>query len=52
MPSIIVFVFDGLQPEQVVPRLMPNLSELAAAGINFANHHWVFPIVQVDDATY
>ena len=45
MPSNIVFVFDGLQPDQVVPRLMPNLSEFASAGVIFANHHSVFPTV-------
>ena len=45
MSSIIVFVFDGLQPAQVNPRLMPNLAAFAAAGVTFANHHSVFPTV-------
>ena len=45
MTSILVFVFDGLQPAQVNPRLMPNLSAFAASGVSFANHHSVFPTV-------
>ena len=45
MSSVLVFVFDGLQPAQVNPRLMPNLSAFAAGGVTFANHHAVFPTV-------
>lgn len=45
MPSNIVFVFDGLQSGQVVPHLMPNLSDFAAEGVIFTNHHSVFPTV-------
>ena len=45
MPSVLIFVFDGLQPAQVNPRLMPNLSALAAKGVTFAKHHAVFPTV-------
>ena len=45
MSSVVVFVFDGLQPAQVNPRLMPNLSALAASGVTFENHHSVFPTV-------
>ncbi|MCH7736574.1 MAG: alkaline phosphatase family protein [Chloroflexi bacterium] len=45
MSSILVFVFDGLQPAQVNPRLMPNLSAFADGGVTFANHHSVFPTV-------
>ena len=45
MASVVVFVFDGLQPAQVNPRLMPNLSALAADGVTFENHHSVFPTV-------
>ena len=45
MSSILVFVFDGLQPAQVNSRLMPNLSALAADGVAFTNHHSVFPTV-------
>ena len=45
MSSILVFVFDGLQPAQVNPRLMPNLSAFAAGGVTFSNHHSVFPTV-------
>ena len=45
MTSVVVFVFDGLQPAQVNTRLMPNLSALAADGVTFANHHSIFPTV-------
>lgn len=45
MPSILVFVFDGLQPAQVNARLMPNLTAFADAGVTFTNHHSVFPTV-------
>jgi len=45
MPSVLIFVFDGLQPAQVNLKLTPNLSALAAKGVTFANHHAVFPTV-------
>ncbi|MCH7606702.1 MAG: alkaline phosphatase family protein [Chloroflexi bacterium] len=45
MASVLVAVFDGLQPAQVNPQLMPNLSSLATQGVTFANHHPVFPTV-------
>ena len=45
MSSVVVFVFDGLQPAQVNTRLMPNLSAWAKGGVTFANHHSVFPTV-------
>ncbi|PKB70445.1 MAG: hypothetical protein BZY87_10515 [SAR202 cluster bacterium Io17-Chloro-G6] len=45
MSAAVIFVFDGLQPAQVNPRLMPNLSTLAANGVTFDNHHSVFPTV-------
>ena len=45
MHSVLIAVFDGLQPVQVTPELMPNLSRLAARGVIFANHHPVFPTV-------
>ena len=38
-------VFDGLQPAQVTPGLMPNLAAFAAEGVTFRNHHPVFPTV-------
>ena len=43
MPSILIVAFDGLQPSQVTPLLMPNLAALAVDGVTFANHHPVFP---------
>lgn len=43
MQSIVIVVFDGLQPSQVTTRLMPNLAALAHDGVSFSNHHAVFP---------
>ena len=45
MTSVVIVVFDGLQPSQVNPELMPNLSELAKSGVIYTNHHPVFPSV-------
>ena len=43
--SVIIVGFDGLQPAQVTPERMPNLSAMAADGVLFENHHSVFPTV-------
>lgn len=45
MSSVLIVVFDGLQPAQVNPRLMPHLAEFAAQGVTFTNHHPVYPTV-------
>ena len=45
MTNVIIVVFDGLQPAQVTPELMPNLSRFAAEGVTGGNHHAVFPTV-------
>lgn len=45
MTRAIIVVFDGLQPAQVTPDLMPNLSAFAADGVTASNHHAVFPTV-------
>ena len=45
MTSVVIMVFDGLQPSQVNPELMPNLSAMANAGVTFTNHHPVYPSV-------
>ncbi len=45
MTSVLIIGVDGLQPSQVTPDVMPNLSALAARGVTFANHHSVFPTV-------
>ena len=45
MTSIVLVVFDGLQPAQVTPELMPHLCRLASEGVTCANHHAVFPTV-------
>ena len=45
MTSVIIVVFDGLQPAQVTQDLMPNLSRFASEGVTCNNHHAVFPTV-------
>ena len=45
MTSILIAAFDGLQPAQVRPDLMPNLARFASEGVFFENHHPVFPSV-------
>ena len=45
MTPVIIVVFDGLQPAQVTPELMPNLSHMASDGVSCSNHHAVFPTV-------
>ncbi len=45
MTSVLIVVFDGLQPAQIRPELMPNLSRFADEGIFFEKHHPVFPSV-------
>ncbi|MYC38642.1 MAG: alkaline phosphatase family protein [Chloroflexi bacterium] len=45
MAKVIIVVFDGLQPAQVTPELMPNLSRFTAEGVTGSNHHAVFPTV-------
>ncbi len=42
---VLIVVFDGLQPAQITPELMPNLAEFARSGVTLANHHPVFPTV-------
>ncbi len=45
MGNVIIVVFDGLQPAQVTPEIMPNLARFAAEGVICRNHHAVFPTV-------
>ena len=42
---VLIVVFDGLQPAQITPDLMPNLAEFARTGVTLAHHHPVFPTV-------
>ncbi len=44
-PTVLIVVFDGLQPAQVNPGLMPHLSAFAARGVTFRRHHPVYPTV-------
>ena len=43
MASVLIVAFDGLQPAQVTPALMPNLTSFGSRGVWFDNHHSVFP---------
>ena len=45
MRNILIVAFDGLQPAQVTPALMPNLAAFVAEGVAFDNHHPVYPMV-------
>lgn len=45
MRNILIVAFDGLQPAQVTPSLMPNLAGFVAEGVAFDNHHPVYPSV-------
>ena len=45
MSSVVIVVFDGLQPAQVTADLMPNLARLASEGVTCSSHHAVFPTV-------
>ena len=45
MSSFLIVAFDGLQPSQVTPELMPNLAAFTAQGVTFRNHHAMFPTV-------
>jgi arylsulfatase A-like enzyme len=40
---IVVLFWDGLRPDFVNSDLTPNLCELLQGGVNFRNHHAVFP---------
>ena len=45
MRNILIVAFDGLQPAQVTPALMPNLAAFVAEGVAFDHHHPVYPSV-------
>ncbi len=45
MPRIVIAAFDGLQPSQVTPDLMPTVIGLADNGVRFLHNHAVFPTV-------
>lgn len=42
---IVIVVFDGLQPAQLTPELMPHLADFAAGGAVFRRSYAVFPTV-------
>ena len=45
MKSVLIIVFDGLQPSQITEQHMPNLSGLASKGVTFQYNHNVYPTV-------
>ena len=49
--SVMIVVFDGLQPSQITAELMPNLSQFAAEGVIFRNHHPTYPTVTRTNAS-
>ena len=52
MRNILIVAFDGLQPAQVTPALMPNLAAFVAEGVAFDNHHPVYPsVTRINAAT-
>lgn len=42
---VLLIVMDGLRPDYVTPRLMPNLHALSQEGVVFEKHHAAFPTV-------
>ncbi len=42
---VVLIVMDGLRPDYVSPRLMPNLHALSREGVVFEKHHAAFPTV-------
>lgn len=42
---VLLIVMDGLRPDYVNPRLMPNLYALSRDGVVFEKHHAAFPTV-------
>ncbi len=42
---VVLIVMDGLRPDYVNPRLMPNLYALSREGVVFEKHHAAFPTV-------
>ena len=52
MKSVLIVVFDGLQPTQVTHELMPNLFNWVQGGVTFSNNHPVFPsVTRINAAT-
>ena len=52
MKSVLIVVFDGLQPTQVTHELMPNLFDWVQGGVTFSNNHPVFPsVTRINAAT-
>ena len=51
MSPVLIVVFDGLQPAQVSPQLMPNLTGWAGGGVTFARNHPVSTVTRANAAS-
>src|SRR5882757_6475742 len=40
---VIIFVWDGLRADDLIPEITPNYFALARSGVVFADHHAVYP---------
>src|SRR5262249_6953253 len=40
---VIIFVWDGLRADDLIPEITPNYFVLARSGVVFADHHAVYP---------
>lgn len=40
---VLVVGADGLRPDLIDPKLMPNLAKLEASGVRFSDHHAAYP---------
>src|SRR5260370_20409548 len=49
--QVIVFVWDGLRPDAITRADTPNLYALRQAGVDFPDHHSVYPTFTMVNAT-
>lgn len=47
---VIIIVWDGLRPDAVTPQTTPNLYTLMKRGVQFKDHHSIFPTVTITNA--
>ncbi len=48
---VIVFVWDGLRPDAITRADTPNLYALREEGVDFSDHHSVYPTFTMVNAT-
>jgi arylsulfatase A-like enzyme len=49
--NLIIFVADGLRAKSVTPETAPELAQLRAEGVDFANSHSIYPTVTTANAS-